>query len=354
MYLINALANVAIVDKKLSEFVGQHGACEIVVSVMEQRPRDLQLQASGCKAIRALALSGGRNLNVLGRSGGPGAVARAQGLFLRDREVQLACLGAVKALCGGGHGPNREALVRAGSVPLMESALQKFSDDAEVIAQALSALVEVVCFSSASSLQAFKHAEWVGSSLPVNNVGIEQVWPTNYNTATTPVEPQRSPASSLPVLTMATTGEAKGVLFPNILPVEKVTCRSSQAAVEACVSRAIGTVLTAMECNSCREVSLAAFDALGHLLVVDAVDDNNDDREEVYNQTTSAADCSRVHDKQRGGAPPEARGMLQWAKIGYAVKRVLKLNRRDDAELAERGGKILALVAIARGKMLAQ
>lgn len=87
VYLLNGLANVAVADESLSDFVGQHGACQAVVLALEQRPRDLQLQASGVKAVRALALAGGRNVEVLAAVRGPQAIARAQGLFLRDREV---------------------------------------------------------------------------------------------------------------------------------------------------------------------------------------------------------------------------------------------------------------------------
>ncbi|CAN0390497.1 unnamed protein product, partial [Laminaria digitata] len=46
--------------------------------------------------------------------------------------------------------------------------------------------------------------------------------------------------------------------------------------------------------------------------------------------------------------------VLQWAKVGHAVKRALKVNRRDDAELAASAGKVLALVAAVRGRVLAQ
>lgn len=84
---MNGLANVAVADKSLSDFVGQHGACQAVVLALEQRPRDLQLQASGVKAVRSLALAGGRNVEILSAVRGPQAIARAQGLFLRDREV---------------------------------------------------------------------------------------------------------------------------------------------------------------------------------------------------------------------------------------------------------------------------
>eukprot|EP00903_Cladosiphon_okamuranus_P006843 g6665.t1 len=144
VYLLNGLANMATANNSLSDFVGRHGACQAVVTALEQRPRDLQLQASGIKAVRALALGGGRNVEVLANVRGPTAIARAAGLFLRDREIQLACLGAEEILCRGGNHANRDALVAAGSVHLLESALLQFAGDSEVVSQGFRALVELV------------------------------------------------------------------------------------------------------------------------------------------------------------------------------------------------------------------
>lgn len=270
MYLLNGLANLAAADTALSDSVGKHGACQAVVSSLEKRPRDLQLQAAGVKAVRALALSGGRNIDTLATVGGATAVARAQGLFLRDREVQLACLGAAEMLCRGcGSRSIITALLVGGSMDLLKSAMNVFANDSDFVSQGLRTLVEM----------------------------------TSSHTASSP---------PLPALG-STNDDGNRYLSPISAPAE-------YTAIGADASWAVGLVLAVLERNPCREVCLSAFDALGRLL-------------EIQHTT---------------------RGLLPWANVGYAVRRALKLNRKDDANLASSGRKILALVTTARGRALAQ
>lgn len=89
VHSLNGLANMAAADRGTSDYLGSHGACEAVIAALGRRPRDLQLQAAGCKAVHALALGGDhKNLDALAMQDCPEAIMRAQGLFLRDREVR--------------------------------------------------------------------------------------------------------------------------------------------------------------------------------------------------------------------------------------------------------------------------
>lgn len=345
VYLLNGLANIAAANKGLSAFVGKHGACEAVVSVLEQRPRDLQLQAAGCKAIRALALFGGRNVNILAAQGGPEAIVRAQGLFLRDREVQLACLGAVETLCRGGSTANKTALVTAGSITLLETVVDQLADDTDVVVQALRALVEL----QSSSINA---SQAVGGSCSDKVVVAGRLERRDSDSVRHPVP------SSLPILNPISGGadDSDGALMP---PMSASKPAETSGVMTTDTFRAVGTVLAIMEHNPCREVCLSAFDALGRLLVVadqlgdalvSAIEPNfNSIVDDRYEAGASIPDTTKS-----GADGAVARGLLQWAKVGYAVKRALKLNQQDDSDLVSGGGKILALVAVARGRALAQ
>lgn len=323
VYLLNGVANMAAADEDLGDLLGKHGACKAVVSVLEEHPRDLQLQASGVKAVRSLALSGGRNVEVLAAVRGPVAVARAQGLFLRDREVQLACLGAVEILCRSGSQANKMALANAGSLTLLESALDQFADDAELVAQGLCALVEMML-----------------------SVGVD---------AGSPAETAATGVARSARWCVDGVAQQDGDNQRTVLPMPS-TEHQDLTADAPDASRAVGTVLAAMERNPCREVCLSAFDALGRLLgIVDAANsvvvgvDAGGDR----HQCGGSIAVAKATDARLDG-DVITRGMLLWAKVGYAVKRALKLNRGDDAVLSSSGGKILALVAVARGRALAQ
>lgn len=304
-------------------------------------------QASGVKAVRALALGGRRNVQDLARLRGPLAIARAQGLFLRDREIQLAVGEAMEALCRGGNRANREALVGAGGIVLLESALTQFASDAEVVSQSFRALVEIVL--AGAGPKTVMGAEGEDNQRCSRNVaGIEEELPVKQS-------------FSLPQLTL-TEGEAaiKGPLQQS----KDAGGTVGGAAVRE-VSCAVGMVLAVLERNPCREVCLEAFAALSRLLVnLGATDSESvnvgldDARGQAYqNRAATANDttaCRKVpHDGMDGGVGP-AGGLLQLAKVRHAVKRALKINRCDDVDLASRGGQILTLIAVARGRALAQ
>lgn len=325
----------------MSDFVGRHGACQAVVSALERRPRDLQLQASGIKAVRALALGGGRNVEVLADVRGPTAIARAAGLFLRDREVQLACLGAEEILCRGGNRANRDALVAAGSAHLLESALVQFAGDAEVVSQGFRALVEIVLLGEngmgepSDAQQEEKRRQRkaeLDESPSVESAGLPRLNLTGENTTTAVAEPARSRKDS----------GASGVDV-------------------ARVSRAVETVLVALERNPCREVCLSAFDALTRLIVNLGAEEplgvgagTFGDQLDESRDTATRTSTKLPQDDETSGGDACAGGSFQLAKVRYAVKRALKINGTSEARLASRGGKILTLVAVARGRALAQ
>ncbi|CAN0547710.1 unnamed protein product [Ectocarpus sp. 12 AP-2014] len=347
VYLLNGLANMAAADKSLSDFIGRHGACKAVVFALEHHPRDLQMQASGVKAVRALALGGCRNVQDLARLRGPSAIARAQGLFLRDREIQLAVGAAMEALCRGGNRANREALVSAGTIVLLESALTQFASDAEVVSQSFRALVEIV----------------LAGAGPKTVIGAEgeDIQRCSRSVAGVEEEPPVKRSFFLPQLTL-TEGEAtiKGPLQPG----EDAGGTVGGVAVGD-VSCAVGMVLAVLERNPCREVCLEAFAALGRLLVNLGASDsesvsvgsNNVRDQTCQNRAVTAGDskaCLKVpHNGMNEGVSPEG-GLLQLAKVRHAVKRALKINRFGDVDLASRGGQILTLIAVARGRALAQ
>ncbi|CBN77331.1 conserved unknown protein [Ectocarpus siliculosus] len=347
VYLLNGLANMAAADKSLSDFIGRHGACEAVVFALEHHPRDLQMQASGVKAVRALALGGCRNVQDLARLRGPSAIARAQGLFLRDREIQLAVGAAMEALCRGGNRANREALVGAGTIVLLESALSQFASDAEVVSQSFRALVEIVL--AGSGPKAVMGAEGEDNQRCSRSVaGVEE-------------EPPVKRSFSLPQLTLT---EGKAAIKGPLQPGEDAGGTVGGVAVGE-VSCAVGMVLAVLERNPCREVCLEAFSALGRLLVnLGATDSesvsvgSNDVRDQTYQNRVATTDdtsaCHKVpHNGMKGGVNA-AGGLLQLAKVRHAVKRALKINRCDDVDLALRGGQIITLTTVARGRALAQ
>ena len=331
---------MATASNSLSDFVGRHGACQAVVSALEQRPRDLQLQASGIKAVRALALGGGRNVELLADVRGPTAIARAAGLFLRDREIQLACLGAQEILCRGGNRSSRDTLVAAGSVHLLESAFIQFAGDAEVVSQGFRALVEIVLLGDNAAVGAPPDAEHdeeekklrhrkaeIEESPPVGSLGLPRLNSMEQNT-TAVVQPARS-------------------------------CRGTSGIDIAHVSRAVDTVLATMERNPCREVCLAAFDALNRLIVnLGAAESlgvgagSFGDELSGRRDTATRASTKRPPDGTSDGDTCKG-GSLQLAKVRYMVKRALKINGTSQ-DLASSGGKILTLVAVARGRALAQ
>ncbi|CAB1119102.1 unnamed protein product [Ectocarpus sp. CCAP 1310/34] len=347
VYLLNGLANMAAADKNLSDFIGRHGACKAVVFALEHHPRDLQMQASGVKAVRALALGGCRNVQDLARLRGPSAIARAQGLFLRDREIQLAVGAAMEALCRGGNRANQEALVGAGTIVLLESALTQFASDAEVVSQSFRALVEIVL--GGVGPKTVMGAEGEDSQRCSRSVaGVEE-------------EPSVKRSFSLPQLTL-TDGEA--AINGPLQPGGDAGGTVGGVAVGE-VSCAVGMVLAVLERNPCRDVCLEAFSALGRLLVnLGATDSesvsvgSNDVRGQTYQNRAATADdttaCHKVsHSGMKGGVSP-AGGLLQLAKVRQAVKRALKIYGCDDVDLASRGGQILTLIAVARGRALAQ
>lgn len=332
---------MATANKNLSDFVGRHGACQAVVSALEQRPRDLQLQASGIKAIRALALGGGRNVEVLADVRGPMAIARAAGMFLRDREVQLACLGAAEILCRGGNRANRDALVDAGSVYLLESALVQFASDAEVVSQGFRALVEILLLG----------ANAVGEMFGTEHEGKKR----HHGGKAKVDEPPMGASFGLPQLNL--NGDHTTVASEPPRPGEY----SGAADIDvADVSRAVETVLAALELNPCREVCLSAFDALNRLIVnLGAAEHLGVGTGSFGDQLNEGRDVSTSTSTKRpqdgmDGDDDCAGGTFQLAKVRYAVKRALKINGSSDAGLASRGGKILTLVSVARGRALAQ
>ncbi|CAM9864563.1 unnamed protein product, partial [Ectocarpus sp. 8 AP-2014] len=347
VYLLNGLANMAAADKSLSDFIGRHGACKAVVFALEHHPRDLQMQASGVKTVRALALGGCRNVQDLARLRAPSAIARAQGLFLRDREIQLAVGAAMEALCRGGNRANREALVGAGTIVLLESALTQFASDAEVVSQSFRALVEIV----------------LAGAGPKTVMGAEgeDNQRCSRSVASVEEEPPVKRSFSLPQLALT---EGKAAIKGPLQPGEDAGGTVGGVAVGE-VSCAVGMVLAVLERNPCREVCLEAFSALGRLLVnLGATDSesvsvgSNDVRDQTYQNRVATADdtsaCHKVpHNGMKGGVSPSG-GLLQLAKVRHAVKRALKINRCDDVDLASRGGQILTLTAVARGLALAQ
>ena len=325
---------MATVNESLSDFVGRHGACEAVVSALEQRPRDLQLQAAGIKAVQALALGGGRNVEVLADVGAPTAVARAAGLFSRDREVQLACLGAAENLCRGGNRVNRDTLVDAGSVHLLETAMIQFAGDAELVSQGFRALVEITLS---------------GARTPEDLLGSEAHCLQTNHAGKTAAQAQ---SFSLPQLNVP--GDDEAVLKPR---------RPGEGFGDTCcvvsiadVSRAIGTILAALERNICRGVCLSAFDAINRLIVHLGTAHSTGFGPGSRSDHGSSAATAKPSGLQHGAHSEEscAGGLLQLARVGYAVKRALKIKGTGDTDLASKGGKILTLVSVARGRALAQ
>lgn len=343
---------MAIANKSLSDFVGRHGACQAVVSALEQRPRDLQLQASGIKAVRALALGGGRNVQVLADVRGPMAITRAAGLFLRDREIQMASLGAAEILCRGGNRANRDALAEAGSVLLLESALLQFAGDAEVVSQGFRALVEIVLLGANTAAGEALGAERGGKGRRRDRKAEADETPSTVE------------SFGLPQLNLS-SGDNPSTTVLRSEPPRPGEGSGATGIDVADVSRAVETVLAALERNPCREVCLSAFDALNRLIVnlgaakslgvgagslVDPLDEGGRD-------AATRASTKRPQDGTIGGDAGPG-GMFQLAKVRYAVKRALKIHRgsssSDDADLASRGGKILTLISVATGRALAQ
>ena len=274
------------------------------------------------------------------------AKPRAQNLFLRDREVQLACLGAAEVLCRSAK--NRTVattLVDAGCLSLLESTVDQFAGDVEITAQGLRTLVEIALCGTVA-----------GKSCPEPTVeaGATAKWCDDQcNT-------DLSQPPSLPFLESngdQSTGETISSVPVTKRPDGKSTnTTTAAAAVDA--FRAVGIVLAVMERTPCREVCFSAFDALGRLLAILGTMDptgvrakTGDDSNEARASST-AFSGGTARDRFDGAAV--TRGSLEWAKVGHAVQRALKVNRRDDTDLAASASKVLALVAAARGRALAQ
>lgn len=332
VFLFNALTNLAAADESLSNFVGGHGACEAVVAALSQQPRDLQLQASGIKAIRSLALWGGGNVDVLAAVRGPAAIVRAQGLFVRDREVQVVCLGALEALARGGSRPNRTTVKHAETLALLESALNQFADDAEVVTQAIRTLVEMISclgtFSRSSTTHFFSEEK-----APCERIALGE---------DDEVAKLRSLNADVHETALSRSSAAE--------------YSANGASVVADASRAIGTVLAAMERNPCREVCLSAFDALRRLIAARAIAESN--TASIGPEDSHCRSGSSLHhvadDRKAHHVTPRGMNLLQGAKIRYAVTRALKLNGADDLDLMSKGRVILGLVNKTRGGTLAQ
>lgn len=290
LYLLNGLANIIPItaESPNESTESNHGGYEAIILVLKMRPKDPRLQAAGVKAIRVLALHGGRSsIEVFARLGAPTAITRAQGLFPYNREVQFACLGATEILCrDGDQALNRSVFVSAGGIALLENALNvaTFAADSEFVAQGLRALVAIAS--------------------PVPN------------------QVTRSPDDS------------GGTLAPSWSSL-KGADKAENSRVNSSggrTSRAIGTVLAAMERNRCREVCFAGFNALDRFLV--ALKDEKDDAE-------------------LGRANGEEGNLLLLptlsAQVAYTVRRALKLNEsegQEDSELGLKGERILRTVAV--------
>lgn len=137
------------------------------------------------------------------------------------------------------------------------------------------------------------------------------------------------------------------------------------AAVATDVYRAVETVLALLDGNP--SAANAAFAALERLIVNLGTADSADGTsfraggrmiDQPY-QIDAAEMPIRMaadepHGNVDGGSASNARRLFQLAKVRCAVKRTLKIVGRDDVDLARTGGRILALIAVARGRALAQ
>lgn len=279
---------------------------------------------------------------------------------LTAQQVQLACLGAVEALCRGEHASsanNSEALVRAGSLSLLDNTLLHFGDDAKVASSGIRALVEMLLSSAVAVVPPSQHCYGKNTVARVRARVVEG--PTNIDctgrergnfeciNASLPTEAVSQSSGLLPTLSLRGAAEealpvAKSVTFPE----NEGADASTTMPIKPRISSAIGTVLTVMERNTCREVCLVAFDSLLRLLLAVG---NSHASLTRWNETDTGALSGG-----RAGTCGITRDALQWAKIAYGVKRGLKLNSRADSDLASRGGKILAMLTLARGRELAQ
>lgn len=290
LYLLNGLCNIIPItaESPNESTESNHGGYEAILLVLKIRPKDPQLQAAGVKAVRVLALHGGRSsIEVFARLGAPTAITRAQGLFPCNREVQFACLGATEILCrDGDQALNRSVFISTGGMALLENALNvtAFAADSEFVAQGLRALVSIAS--------------------PVPNQMV------------------RSPDDS---------GGTLAPSWPSLKRVDK-TANSRVNSSGARISRAIHTVLTAMERNRCHEVCLAGFNALDCLLVT--LKEEKDD-----------AELRRVNGEEGNFLllPTLSAQMI------YTVKRALKLNESEGqvgSELVSKRDRILRTVAV--------
>lgn len=273
-----------------------------------------------------------------------------------SRQVQFACLGAIEALCRGNHAinaSNSQALLRVGSVPLLENTFQQFSDDAEMVTLGLHALVEMLLASSvltspavASLVQQPPATIEVAATFDRACIGAGP----NCNARTEGAGGQG--AESLPLSPSASSSPCalepnRGtvVSFPIAVPVAWLLHQPTSAEIVAAadISKAIGMVLAILERNHRREVCLAAFQVLLRFLL--AIENNQN----ILSAGTRESAKLGVAAVEPLSA---SRDSLQRAKIVYAVKRALKLNPRDDYELSSSGGAILKILAVARGREL--
>lgn len=273
----------------------------------------------------------------------------------------MACLLAIEALCRSEHAVsayNSEALVRAGSLSLLHNTLLHFSGDAEVVSVGICALVEMLLSSMVAVVPPFhdSHEENMVAPIRASVLGLTNINDTELKeeqmnveslnvlraTEIVPQSPGLLPSPSLRSVTEEALPVATSVPFSE----NERAGTSTTTSTNFSISGAIGTVLTVMERNPCREVCLVAFDCILRLLLAVG---NGCTSLTRWNETDTAALSGR-----QAGTCGITTDSLQWASIAYGVKRGLKLNPRGDSDLASRGGKILTLLTVARGRELAQ
>lgn len=253
------------------------------------------------------------------------------------------------ALCRGecaGRISNSEALVRAGSLALLDNTLQQFGDDAEVASAGIRALVELLLSYTTGEMLPPSQHQYTGRR--------NAVTPTPACAAATPTNAEETGKTKQALFGRETSQPAKATLprpsggsLPTLALAGGVA--TAMSAAQPRISSAVDKVLAVMEHNPFREVCLAAFDALPRLLLAFDNDESNKRR-----FAARLADGEEVGEFAGGAAGTLniAGDSLQWAKVAYGVKRALKFNRCGDFELASRGGKILALLTLARGREL--
>ncbi|CAM9687788.1 unnamed protein product [Discosporangium mesarthrocarpum] len=332
VYLLNGLANLVTADDGLCAIVGRQGVCESVVSALRRWPQDLQLQAAGCKAVCALALRDAGSRERLVEHGAATSIVRSIHLFWRDREVQLAGLGATEALCHGGHRAGALAFAREGAYTMVESVLRQFSDDPEVVRAGLKALVEMLLAPSS-----------VAPTVDMVGAG-----GGDSTAAAVARASGRGEGEVLERLSLSLQSVDSGVRA-GVGPFDPA---AASAAAATRYNHAVGIALAAMDSNPHSEVCEAAFDALLRLIAA-----TNPPGSAVFfgqpagNSSTNSGWSSSGWGEEALAAIDS---IMQWAKVTHAVKRALKINHRGGGggALAKKGQVILSMVTVARGKAL--